>query len=119
MIKSVKNIEEIINNVFDKFPQTDATKKTELKNQFVQYFGGNAFIGNIETQIAIVPRNGVTKSDKWSVYTKLENMGKVNLNTIYHLTGVETNFYKIEGYGTMLTGKRLETQRNKWNASKI
>ncbi|MFI5139382.1 MAG: DUF6263 family protein [Sphingobacteriales bacterium] len=104
-IRSVSNVEKMIIGVFDDFPQVDAAKKEQIKTEFLQSFGGNAFKGNLEMETAIFPEAAVAKNDKWTVNTKLESKFKVTVHTVYHLTDIRGGYYQIHGNGTMVTDK--------------
>ncbi len=63
-IRSVNNVEKIILGVLDNFPLADAVKKEQVKNQFLQSFGSNAFKGNLEMETAIFPETLIRKQFK-------------------------------------------------------
>jgi hypoxanthine phosphoribosyltransferase len=104
-IRSIKNVEKMISSAFDDFPQVDAAKKEQIKNQLLQSFGGNAFKGNLEMETAVFPEVQVAKNDKWSVDTKLQSTFKMNVHTVYQLTGIGADGYHIHGNGTLVTDK--------------
>jgi hypothetical protein len=104
-IRSVENIDKLIADVFSSFPQIDAAKKEQLKSQFMQSFGPNAFKGSLEMGTAIFPEAPVAKNDKWTVNTNLAAPAVANVQTVYQLIDVNADFYQIHGDGTMATDK--------------
>jgi len=104
-VRSVENIEKMINNVFDGFPQIDTAKKGQIKKQFMQSFGANTFKGILETGTAIFPETAVAKNDNWNVNTSVEAPAKANLQTTYQLIDVTGDFYQIHGDGTLVSDK--------------
>jgi len=104
-VKAIDNVEKMISGVFDGFPQIDPAKKEQIKNQFLQSFGGNAFKGNIEMQTAIFPQTSLVKNSKWVVNTKLESAIKANSRNTYRLADTKSNYYQVHGEGTLITEK--------------
>ncbi len=104
-VKSVENIEKMINGVIDGFPQIDTAKKRQIKKQFMESFGANTFKGILETGTAIFPEAAVAKSDTWTVNTSVEAPAKASLQTIYQLVDVTGDFYQIHGDGTLVSDK--------------
>lgn len=104
-VKAIDNVEKMIFGVFYSFPQIDPVKKEQIKDQFLQSFGGNAFKGNLEMETAIFPETTVVKNKKWIVNTKLESMVKANIRTVYSLSGIKNGYYQIHGEGKMVTEK--------------
>jgi hypothetical protein len=107
-VQSVDNIEKIINTVFDSFPKIDPTKKEQLKKQFMQSFGTDAFRGSLEMGTAIFPSGAVSKDDKWTVHTNLQAPTKADVQTVYQLTDITPDFYLIHGDGTLATDKNAK-----------
>ncbi len=105
---SVENMDKIIAGVFDGFTQIDATKKEQLKAQFSQSFGPDAFRGSIEIATAIYPDKAVAKNDKWTVNTMLSAPVKANVQMNYELTDILGDSYQIHGEGTMNTDKNAK-----------
>lgn len=108
-IQSISNVEKMVSGVMDDFPQINGAKKEQLKNQFLQTFGGNAFKGNLEMETAIYPMVAVTQMDKWTVNTKLQGAVKVNVKTVFHLTSVKNGYYGIHGDGKIVTENEFKT----------
>ena len=102
-VKSVENIEKMINGAVDGFPQIDTAKKRQIKKQFMESFGANSFKGILETGTAIFPGTAVAKTDKWTVNTDVEAPAKANLQTIYQLVDVTGDFYQVHGDGTLVS----------------
>lgn len=102
-VRSVEHIEKMINSVIDGFPNTDQTKKQQVKAQFLQSFGADAFKGSIEMISAIFPDAPVGKSDKWTINTILASPANAEVKTVYQLTDIVNNAYLIHGDGTMST----------------
>jgi hypothetical protein len=97
------NVEKMISDVFDSFPQIDEEKKQQIRNQFLKSLSGNAFKGNLEMQMAIFPEISVLKKDRWIVNTKLDNVVKTNIHTVYQLNNITSQYYQILGNGTITT----------------
>ena len=102
-VKSVENIEKMINSVVDGFPQIDTAKKRQIKRQFTESFGANSFKVILETGTAVFPDAAVAKNDKWTVNTSVEAPAKANLQTIYQLVDVTDDFYQVHGDGTLVS----------------
>jgi Family of unknown function (DUF6263) len=107
-IQSVDNIEKIINGVFEKFPKIDQEKREQLKKQFLQSFGADAFKGSLEMGTAIFPSGAVNKDDKWTVHTSMEAPTKADVQTVYQLTDITPDLYLIHGDGTLATDKNAK-----------
>ena len=104
-IKSVENIEKMISATFNSFPTLDSTKKEQIKTQFMQSFGPNAFKGSLEIGTAIFPDRAVSKNDKWIVRTSLQAPAKANVISVYQLTDFNKEEYLIYGDGTLTVDK--------------
>jgi len=102
-VRAIENVEKMIIGVFDSFPQIDPLRKEQIKNQFLQSFGGNVFKGNLEMETAIYPETTVVKNGKWTVNIKLESAFKANIRTAYQLTDMKSSYYQIRGEGTIIT----------------
>jgi hypothetical protein len=107
-IKSVQNIDKMVSESIKNFPQIDSTKKEQVKAQFMQSFGPNAFKGSIEMGTAIFPDVPVAKEDKWTVKTQLESPAKATVTITYQLADIIEGIYLIHGEGTMATDKNTE-----------
>ncbi|MDB5087281.1 MAG: hypothetical protein JWR09_1275, partial [Mucilaginibacter sp.] len=107
-IKSVQNIDKMVSEAIKSFPQIDSTKKEQVKAQFMQSFGPNAFKGSIEMGTAIFPDVPVAKEDKWTVKTQLESPAKAAVTITYQLADIIEGIYLIHGEGTMATAKNTE-----------
>jgi hypothetical protein len=104
-IKSVQNIDKMVSGAMKSFPQIDSAKKEQVKAQFMQSFGPNAFKGSIEMGTAIFPDTPVAKEDKWTVKTQLESPAKATVTITYQLADIIEGNYLIHGEGTMVTDK--------------
>ncbi len=104
-LRSVENLEKMINGVFEGFPQIDSVKKKQFRSQFMQSFGPNAFKGTLEMGTAIFPSAEVAKNDKWTVNTSTAELVKSTVQTVYQLVGVDDHFYQIHGDGTVTSDK--------------
>ncbi|SHN08474.1 DUF6263 family protein [Mucilaginibacter sp. OK098] len=107
-IKSVQNIDKMVSEAIKSFPQIDSTKKEQVKAQFMQSFGPNAFKGSIEMGTAIFPDIPVAKEDKWTVKTQLESPAKATVTITYQLADIIEGTYLIHGEGSMVTDKNTE-----------
>lgn len=110
-ITSVKNIENVITDVFRNFPQLDEVKKAQIRNSLIQTYGEAAFKSNLEMQTAIYPILPVTKNSKWIVNSKIESKCKMNLRTVYQLTNIKDGFYWIHGKGAMISDRNSKTNQ--------
>jgi hypothetical protein len=99
-ILSVKNLDKILVDAVNDFPQLDAVKRENVKNQFVQSFGENAFKGSLETGTAIFP-SMVAKNDKWTVNTTLSAPAKANVKTVYQLVDITGDLLQVHGDGSI------------------
>jgi hypothetical protein len=107
-IKSVLNIDKMVSGAMESFPQINAAKKEQVKVQFMQSFGPNAFKGSIEMGTAIFPDIPVAKEDKWTVKTYLESPAKAAVSVNYQLADVIEGVYLIHGDGTITTDKNAQ-----------
>jgi hypothetical protein len=104
-IRSVQNIDKMVAGAMENFPQIDAAKKEQVKEQFMQSFGPNAFKGSIEMGTAIFPDVPVAKEGKWTVKTNLESPAKALVIINYQLADIVEGIYLIHGDGTLVTDK--------------
>ncbi|MFI5159275.1 MAG: DUF6263 family protein [Sphingobacteriales bacterium] len=102
-VLEVKNIEAIINSVFTSMPQMDEAKKAQMKAQFMQSFGENAFKGNLEQTLAIYPSVKVSKGANWVINTTLQSVMAANITTTYQLQDVTDTYYQIHGDAKITT----------------
>jgi hypothetical protein len=102
-VHSVENLDQLLNGVFDKYPELARAKKELIKNQFMRSFGENAFKGSIETGTAILQGSSVTKNYKWTINNTLTSPAKVNVTTVYQLVDITPDFYQVHGEGLMAT----------------
>lgn len=102
-IVDLKNIESIFSNMFKKYPQFPDTEKQFIRNQLIRSFGEKAFRRNLESITAIFPDSPVSKTDKWTVTTKLETGIGANISTTYKLEEVDDLFYFISGVSRINT----------------
>ena len=102
-VLSVDKVENMIEGVFDSFPDIDAAKKVQMKTQFIQTFGAKAFKGNLEIGTAIFPAVPVIKNDSWVVTTSLESVATAKMRTIYQLIDFTKEYYELHGEGTITT----------------
>jgi hypothetical protein len=107
-IRSVQNIDKMVAAALNNFPQIDSVKKDQVKEQFMQSFGPNAFKGSIEMGTAIFPGIPVAKEDKWTVNTMLQSPAKAAVAINYQLTDIIEGLYLIHGDGTLTTDKNAE-----------
>jgi hypothetical protein len=106
-IMAVNNIEKVVTDAFNSFPQVDITKKEQIKSQLTQTLSANTFRGNLEMETAIFPPRTVLQNEKWHIMTKLEGMVKVGIRNNYELTGTKGNNNTIHGVGVIFTDKNL------------
>jgi hypothetical protein len=102
-VKSVENVEDLITNSINSFPQVDTAKRKKIKSQFIQFFGAKAFKENLELATAIFPEGYVRKNRKWILNTRLESNMTANLQTTYQLLDIEDDCYLIRGNGIIVT----------------
>lgn len=107
-IKSVQNIDKMVSEAMKSFPQIDSTTKEQVKAQFMQSFGPNAFKGSIEVGTAIFPDTPVSKEDKWTIKTQLESPAKAAVTITYQLADIIEGNYLIHGEGTIVSDKNAE-----------
>lgn len=102
-IKSVTNIEKMINSALQNIPGADSVKKAQFIAQFMQSFGPNAFKGSVEMGTAIFPATPVAKGESWTVNTKLMSPTQTTVSVNYQLADVIANTCFIHGDGTLIT----------------
>lgn len=95
----VKNLDKIIADAFNDFQQIDTLKKEQIKSQFLQSFGENAFKGSLEKGVAIFPNHPVAKNDKWTVNSNLQAPAKANVKTVYQLVDITRDVFAVHGEG--------------------
>jgi hypothetical protein len=108
-VTSVNNMDNIIAGAFDEFPQMDASKKEQVKNQFLRSFGETAFKGCLETGLAIFPHYPVAKNDKWTVNSHIFSPAPAGVHIVYQLIDVGVDFYRVHGEGTLTSDTTAKT----------
>ncbi len=106
----VKNIDKLFN--FDQFTQLTQAQKDQMKVQLAESYGEKNFRGNLESSMAIYPKNAVAKDDKWTINGKLENNVSANISTTYELKEVAPTYLLISGQSTINTLANKEVERN-------
>jgi len=102
-VRSIDNLDQVIGTAFDIFPQLGGSKKEEIKSRFIQSFGQNAFKGNIEMGIAILPAAAVSKNYKWVANTSQQMPAPVNVRAFYQLVDITAAVYQVHGEGSLAT----------------
>jgi hypothetical protein len=101
-VLSVENIGKIMTTVFNSM-KLDTAQAAQLKTQFMQSFGEQAFKGTLEQELAIYPNVKVAKADKWVVNTKLLSVMEANIQTVYQLQDITDAYYLIHGDAKITT----------------
>lgn len=101
-VLSVQNIGKIMTTVFSNM-KLDSAQAQQLKTQFMQSFGEQAFKGTLEQELAIYPNVKVAKTDKWVVNTKLLSIMEANIQTVYTLQDITDAYYLIHGDAKITT----------------
>lgn len=99
----VKNIEPMIESLFEDFSDIPEDQLQQLKNQINKSYGAEAFRGNIEMVTAIFPENPVKKGEKWTIKTNLESGMSALMTTEYKFAESTTDYAMIEGVSVIET----------------
>jgi len=102
-VLAVKNIDKIMEQIFNSMPSMAAEEKVQLKNQFSQSFGEKAFKSNQEETMAIYPTVKVDKNDSWIIKTQFESAMDADIKTTYKLQDITNTNYIIHGDATVVT----------------
>ncbi|WP_295670443.1 DUF6263 family protein, partial [uncultured Mucilaginibacter sp.] len=86
-------------------------KKEQIKSQFVQSFGENAFKGSLENGVATFPNSGVAKNAKWTVNSNLSSPAKARVKTVYQLTDISPTVFIIHGEGIITTDEDTKPEQ--------
>lgn len=102
-IKSVSGIEELVEKAISGVAALPAQQVAQIKQQLLQAYGEKSFKGSFETVTNILPGKQVGLNEKWEVVTNMESMMAAKRSTTYTLTGVDANYFTIEGTTTVQT----------------
>lgn len=103
-IIEVKNIESVIDSVFEHFAQYMSENQLEqMKEQMENAYGAEAFKGNIEMTTAIFPDKPVSKGDKWTIVTNLQSGMAALMTTEYQFVDLKSDFAIIKGNSIIKT----------------
>lgn len=102
----VKNIEPMIESLFEDFSDIPEDQLQQLKNQVNKSYGAEAFRGNVEMVTAIFPEQPVKKGEKWTIKTNLESGISALMTTEYKFTKSTTEHAMIEGVSVIETADK-------------
>lgn len=85
-----------IRNMAKKHPISDFQQKAILE-QLQQSFGGQMLISNLETFMAILPKNPVKTGDSWQISSFLSKDTNIKITTEYTLEEVTSEYILIKG----------------------
>lgn len=111
-ILAVKNIENIF-NAFNKLPQLAQAQKEQFKKQLSESYGEKTFKSNLEMSLSMFPRKPVSKGERWTVKGKLESGMLAELETVYELKEIGSDYYQLTGTSKITTANNeTYTERN-------
>lgn len=102
-ILEVRNIEILIESLFEDFTHIPEHQLAQFKTQMTKAYGADAFKGNIEMVTAIFPDNPINKGDKWTIKTKLESGMAALMTTEYEFTKLGNDYAIIKGNSVIET----------------
>jgi hypothetical protein len=100
-IVEIKNIDSIIKQALDKFPELSLAQKIQFKGQFTQSFGEDVLRENLEMVTAIYPNNPVEKGDTWTLRRDFASKVKETFVSTYQLKDKFENYNLIVGNGNI------------------
>ena len=102
-ILEVKNVESMIESLFENFSYIPESQLAQIKAQMNKAYGAEAFKGNIEMVTAIFPDNPVSKGDKWTIKTNLEAGMAALMTTEYEFTELGADYALVKGNSVIQT----------------
>lgn len=105
-ILEVKNIESIMELLFDDFTHIPENQLEQYKAQITNAYGAEAYKGSIEMATAIFPDNPVNIGDKWTIETNIESNISALLTTEYELTEWGSDYAMIKGNSVIVTADK-------------
>lgn len=91
-----KSIRNVAKNHSKKQPISDFQQKAILE-QLQQSFGGQTLISNLETFMAILPKNPVKTGDSWQISSFLSKDTNIKVTSEYTLEEVTSEYILIKG----------------------
>lgn len=102
-IKRITGIEELVEKAISGVAALPEQQVAQIKQQLLQAYGEKAFKGSFETVTNILPGKQVQLNEKWEVVTNMETLMAAKRLATYTLTGIDENYFTIEGTTTMQT----------------
>jgi hypothetical protein len=98
-VLAVKNIDKVIDGIFNSFTIPDTTKLEQLKSQFAQSFGEKTVKANLEQTFSIYPDRKVAINDKWVIDNVLLSTISAKIHNVFKLQYITPDYYIIQGNG--------------------
>jgi hypothetical protein len=118
-IISVRNLEQLFNQLFDSLPSLSQEQKEQFKTQISQAYGEASFKSSFKVSTSVFPSYAVQKGDQWTINNQLISNYTFDVNSQFQLVDVDKEFYYIKAQSKLSTLNQSDSSYNEVNGMSI
>jgi hypothetical protein len=118
-IISVRNLEQLFNQLFDSLPSLSQEQKEQFKIQISQAYGEASFKSSFKVSTSVFPSYAVQKGDQWTINNQLISNYTFDVNSQFQLVDVDKEFYYIKAQSKLSTINQSDSSYNEVNGMSI
>ena len=118
-IISVRNLEQLFNQLFDSLPSLSQEQKEQFKIQISQAYGEASFKSSFKVSTSVFPSYAVQKGDQWTMNNQLISNYTFDVNSQFQLVDVDKEFYYIKAQSKLSTINQSDSSYNEVNGMSI
>ena len=118
-IISVRNLEQLFNQLFDSLPSLSQEQKEQFKIQISQAYGEASFKSSFKVSTSVFPSYAVQKGDQWTINNQLISNYTFDVNSQFQLVDVDKEFYYIKAKSKLSTINQSDSSYNEVNGMSI
>jgi hypothetical protein len=118
-IISVRNLEQLFNQLFDSLPSLSQEQKEQFKIQISQAYGEASFKSSFKVSTSVFPSYAVQKGDQWAMNSQLISNYTFDVNSQFQLVDVDKEFYYIKAKSKLSTLNQSDSSYSEVNGMSI
>jgi hypothetical protein len=118
-IISVRNLEQLFNQLFDSLPSLSQEQKEQFKTQISQAYGEASFKSSFKVSTSVFPSYAVQKGDQWVMNNQLISNYTFDVNSQFQLVDVDKEFYYIKAKSKLSTLNQSDSSYSEVNGMSI